>query len=609
MASTRLLVLCAVAAACSSRVEIAPDGGVAGLPGLQTIVVEPADQVLEISAIFSRTSRYRAVGHFADGRQREITAEVEFSLLDRSLGQFSGDELATGTAKGGRTRVRAVLGPVEGSTGVTMVLTHTYQDPSSSGLPIDLDGVFSGPEDPARAPRVVYPNHGVLVPPNLGKLEFHFYPGPENRVFELHLRNRVTDLRVYFHCRTFVADGCIYEPDSKLWGWLSETNRGGEPVQFSLRGAGASGGSYGVSERQSLAFAYADVDGGVYYWTTSHGSGIMRFDFADPTHSAATWFMGTELTGGTCVGCHALSRDGTKMVAQAGGIDDGRLLLLDVGSRQPMVPFGSTERSVFESWNPDGSRFVGVFADRGARDYNLLVFDGDSGAYLGPIDVGANEQSPTNHPDWSPDGRRIVYTRVGVKGSNQRSYRGAIEMVTESGGAWLGPELVVPAVSGRNRYYPAFSPDGEFIVFNESWCAQGETGDDCDGDSDRSARLFLVRAAPGATPIELTRANEPGIADNGEWQLTNSYPKWNPFVFQRTVEPNTRMAWITVASRRRYGLRSAPDDGTLLWMAAIDLDAATEGRDPSYPALAIPFQDLTTSNHIAQWTKAIVPVD
>ena len=42
-------------------------------------------------------------------------------------------------------------------------------------------------------------------------------------------------------------------------------------------------------------------------------------------------------------------------------------------------------------------------------------------------------------------------------------------------------------------------------------------------------------------------------------------------------------------------------------MAAFDPDLAAAGGDGSYPAFALPFQDLITSNHIAQWTTEVVP--
>ena len=70
---------------------------------------------------------------------------------------------------------------------------------------------------------------------------------------------------------------------------------------------------------------------------------------------------------------------------------------------------------------------------------------------------------------------------------------------------------------------------------------------------------------------------------------------------------------MTFSSTRRYGLRTPPAatsaesaTGTWLWMVAIDPDRALADQDPSYPAFYLPFQDVTSSNHIAQWTKSVV---
>jgi hypothetical protein len=62
--------------------------------------------------------------------------------------------------------------------------------------------------------------------------------------------------------------------------------------------------------------------------------------------------------------------------------------------------------------------------------------------------------------------------------------------------------------------------------------------------------------------------------------------------------------WISFSSTRRYGLRPPPagTNGTLIWMAGVEPHKEADGEDPSYPAFAIPYQDYTTSNHIAQWT-------
>ena len=35
---------------------------------------------------------------------------------------------------------------------------------------------------------------------------------------------------------------------------------------------------------------------------------------------------------------------------------------------------------------------------------------------------------------------------------------------------------------------------------------------------------------------------------------------------------------------------------------------ALAGGDPTAPAFRLPFQDLDTDNHIAQWTEVVVPI-
>jgi hypothetical protein len=112
----------------------------------------------------------------------------------------------------------------------------------------------------------------------------------------------------------------------------------------------------------------------------------------------------------------------------------------------------------------------------------------------------------------------------------------------------------------------------------------------------------------GASQVALAQANAPGRTDTAVL-VQNSFPKWAPFTFQRTDELSSRLHWITFSSDRRYGLRSLQPGRTLIWMAGVDPDAALGGSDPSYPAFALPFQDLTTDNHTAQWTEQIVTVE
>jgi hypothetical protein len=287
-------------------------------------------------------------------------------------------------------------------------------------------------------------------------------------------------------------------------------------------------------------------------------------------------------------------------------------LLYDVARRAPAAPFPLAQRSTFQSWSPDDAAFVGVFGDGGEKD--LLLFDGVTGARTGTIPLGGAQ---AGHPDWSPDGRRIAFTDVGVTHIDQAPERGGISFVERAGPgqAWGPPYALVPGVAGKNRYYPAVAPDGSFVVYDESTCPPGKTYDRaCNADTDPSARLWAVPFPPAAPrPVELAAANRPGVADRGATDLGTSYPKWNPFAFHVSAE--SQILWLTFSSLRRYGLRPSPPpasthealpNGTLIWMVAIDPARLARGEDPSAAAFCLPFQDIGTSNHIAQWTSGVV---
>jgi hypothetical protein len=110
-------------------------------------------------------------------------------------------------------------------------------------------------------------------------------------------------------------------------------------------------------------------------------------------------------------------------------------------------------------------------------------------------------------------------------------------------------------------------------------------------DVDPAASLWIMKPMVGATPLRLARADAPGVTD-GRPAVQNSFPKWTPFTFRRTGELGSRLFWFTFSSNRNYGLR-APDAGeTLVWVAGVNPDACLRGEDGSFPAFALPFQDV-----------------
>jgi hypothetical protein len=570
-----------------------------------------------------------------------VTAEVQWQLDDGLIGSQVGPDF-TSELFGGRDLVRASAGAVQGTTSVTVVLSRS--EPVSEGVggednpnppqpPPNAEDLFDGPAstDAGKKPRIVYPSSGVLVPPNLGKLEFHYEPGNGNTVFELAFTNAIIDLKLYLVCGPPLDNGCIYQPAQQVWRWLAQTNRGHGPVTLTVRGTDDNGTEVATSDPIELEFSKDDLRGAIYYWTTSRRA-ILRWDFGSTTQTEAELYFGDGVGTGTCVGCHALSRDGSKITIQERGQDSGDQYLLDVASRMPVVPFPAPERAVFTSWSPTGDQYVGVYddgteangTDNGAYagdgdDDQLLVIDGATGQRAAVVQAGGTDQNPLNHPDWSRSGDRIAFVNVGDDTrSLQKFHTGQVGFVERSGGVWGAPIMLTPQSAGTNRYYPAFSPDSDSLVYDESTCPSGNnTHKDCNADTDPSATLMFVPAASGATPVAGTRANTGGIRDNGATALANSFPKWCPFEFRRTGELGSRLMWLTFSSTRRYGLRQPPPSpnpgdetpvGTLLWMVGVDPDAIAAGRDPTFAAFVLPFQDRTTSNHIAQWTEAAVGV-
>ena len=89
--------------------------------------------------------------------------------------------------------------------------------------------------------------------------------------------------------------------------------------------------------------------------------------------------------------------------------------------------------------------------------------------------------------------------------------------------------------------------------------------------------------------------------DEGNADITNSFPKWAPFVIQ--LDEQSKLMWLTFTSRRNYGLRGSK---VLLWMVGVVPAKLSEDADPSFAAFALPFQDLESSNHIGQWTEKAV---
>ncbi|HEY7955175.1 MAG TPA: hypothetical protein VII38_07770, partial [Polyangia bacterium] len=242
----------------------------------------------------------------------------------------------------------------------------------------------------------------------------------------------------------------------------------------------------------------------------------------------------------------------------------------------------------FSSFSPDGN--------------HLLISDGSKigwqELYTGSI-VNPSVVAPGTMPDWSPDGAHMVYAKPGssfpIVIANPGVASASIETLHFNGLGWDTPSTLVP-FSGANNYYPAYAPTGDWVVFNRSpknADSFANAAPDQDAGTTPDGELWVV-AASGGTPIRLSAANNPG---NCQW------PKWAPVVHSYY---GGKILWLTFSSDRAYGLRLATGQQTQLWMIGFDPAKAAAGEDPSLPGFWLPFQDMSSGNHIAQWATEIV---
>jgi hypothetical protein len=524
----------------------------------------------------------------------------------------------------------------------------------------------------ANAPAInlVYPADGTLVPPNMSVMSVMWTPyGAAFKTFEVDFQNSITYMHVVTKCAQETVDteqpptpsgGCELQLDPAMWAFVANQNRGLDPVTITVRGT--TDGMCASTSANSVRLAFADQDilGAIYYWkstVSSNGTGgqVWVKSWGDQTPEQDV----TSAFGATCNGCHALSRDGQRMVINSDDDDsddeygDVKASLIDMVTKMPLGGGGGRGNlnPGFGSFYPDHTRFLmsNGLGSATPPTNRILQYDGTTAMALPTVNVAG--QSFVTMEDWSADGKSVVFVVPSAtatwdfnRNDDDHIFGGSIYQMPYAGNGTFGAAAPLFVSGGENNYYPSYSPDNALIVFNRAphdtsvSTLNGCTGLGtpqavCPNDSfsNTNARLMVTKVAQGSSPIDLTKAN--GSPTSAPVPLSNSWPKWSPFLQQYKGD---QLLWIAFSSTRDYGLRVRnhqqgmfqcypPDSYSQaggahhstfspqcqqpqIWMAAIDVTVAHGAQviqDPSYPAFWLPFQDITTHNHTPQWTQTV----
>ncbi len=545
-----------------------------------SVEISPRDVEVEVAPGEPATVEFEVVVTRVDGSEEQTTA-VAWTSSNLTVGAIDDDGVFVTTDEtGGVSSIRATYLGVWDETELTVVYREQVNDgtaPPNADELLDETPLVGSPD----APSVLYPLDGVKMPRNTPRVTFMWDAGPVCNLFRLRFRSEVTQVDVY-------TTETMWIPDEQLWHTIAAANAGGTTtleltgVQVESVGgvAQALGAPLTSGAPTTIDISRLDADGSIYYWNSSDGGGVYRIPFGTEEPSE---FYGAG-NYGHCVSCHVISPDGGRMVVTYDG-GNGPMGMLSMAAPlddgQAVIPYSAGRVGNFKTFSPDGDLLL--------SSYNgvLTVSDAHTGAAL--YDVPLSRLATM--PSWSPRGDQIavVLPDESTYGMDWVFNGGEIAIldVDAHGNISPAPRVIVSSEDGSNNYYPAFSPDGDWIAYNRSWNTDGTSGS-WDSYDDPSATLMVVKA-DGTVGYEL-------FAANAEGDLTNSWPGWGPL-------PDADVLWLTFSSKRPYGyLTSLDDNRPQIWVTAFDLEAASAGAsDPSSAPFWLPFQDVETSNHIPAW--------
>jgi len=467
-------------------------------------------------------------------------------------------------------------------------------------------------------PCIVEPENDVIYPQNWLRPRFTWTTATGQNLFELrlHVQNQINDLVVYTSLTQWTMP-------LAMWNAL-RADSPTEPMTLTVTGGVYNGTTLtgeAASSPYSMSIAPVQATGAIVYWTTSGGTALKGFSIGDESVVPVLLPDQVAESTTTCIGCHTAAPGGAYVSLtlndSSGGYPNALALIQPdagtIGSVPPYLGAGGTAAlarddlgiSTFSEahWTTGDRRTVVAFNDTtAATPSNVLTWiDVEATTLASASGTIARTGDPNNAgaPSWSHDGTTIAYVstnkfctgRLGAGCNGDRNpYMGhadpgstaSIYTVPYAGGAG-GTATPLPGASSASvqQYYPAFSPDDDWIAFDI--CPTG-----LNLYNQSTGEVYVIPSGGGtATRLE---ANDPpacsGVVSPG---VTNSWPKWGPTVLQAN---GSAYYWLVFSSTR-----STSGDPQLYITSVVQ----TGSTIATHGSLYLWNQPPTENNHTPAW--------
>lgn len=573
------------------------DAGDASLLGeppeaITQVFFDPPAATLQVDGVTAKTQAFTLKGKGPSGRVRDVLAEsAQFDRPD--LAKLAGGPPTSLTASGqyaGTGTLQAVFRGLVASASLT-VEVHVRElgagvTPAAASA-LDAPGL---PPDP-RVASLLYPYDKTLFPLGLSSPLVMWTAPAGSSVY-----------RLRYEQKGYVHDAYALDPRSArmrvsqaAWDRVTMSN-GGDPVKVTLSRWDAAQGKAFASASQSWTIVPASLRGAIYYWTTSQGGHLARI-------RPGTGAKPETLNGGKCMGCHAVSADGSTLVASVE--DQVSNDAPNDGKNRAWVSFDLPSGAVRKA----SSQFAGNVALTPEGKYTVFGFqqlhiaDTATGTRIQGSGLETAPAAGTDGfmtPAFSPDGRKLAV----IEGSGSY-YHNLVDgrlvvldfdptTLKFSNRVNLAAAAAFPAAQ-RGLSYPTFTPDSKAVAFHVGDYTTGCDEQGCDDAAAQLGAIWLQGIAGGA-PVKLK-----ALSDSTS-RAADSNVSYEP-----TFNPVERGGyyWVVFTSSRDWGNKitgPANNGKKRLWVAAVD--KVIGAADPSHPPFFLEGQDETTTNMRGFWALA-----